>query len=93
VTDDDLRDLVEQAHLLREFTKDPGYSAWENACKRRIEAKRREMIAGTPRTIEEYRYTAGWIEGAEYALGVLGDLETRIDRERESRKQVVPVTV
>lgn len=93
MTDDDLRELVEQAHLLREFRKDPGYSVWENSCRHRVEAKRREMIAGKPRTIEEYRYTAGWIEGAEFALGALEHLEDRISREREARKQQTPVTV
>jgi hypothetical protein len=88
LTDDELRDLVEDAHLLREFTKDPGYSVWVNSCQRRIEAKKREMIAGIPETVEAYRHTAGWIEGAEYVLGAMHDLDARIARAREARKPV-----
>lgn len=93
MTEDELRDLIEQAHLLREFQKDPGYSVWQNACARRIEAKKRELLGGSLKTVQEYRYIAGWIEGAEFALGALEHLEMRIANEREARKSREPVSV
>jgi hypothetical protein len=93
VNDDDLRDLIEQAHLLREMQADPGWATWQRHCAKRIEAKKREMIQGVPKTIEAYRHTAGWIDGAEYALNALAQLELQIEGERDRRADKQPVTV
>ena len=86
MNDDTYRDLIERAHDLRELTLHPGWAVWNNHLHRRIMAKQREMLAGKD-TLEAYRHTAGWIEGMEYALGVLSELERQIQRERDRRKE------
>ncbi len=93
MTDDEYRDLIEQAHLLRELQKTDGYKVWSLHCARRVEAKKREMIGGVPKTVEAYRYTAGWIEGAEYALDALPQLDEKVTRERDRRKDKTAVNV
>lgn len=84
MTDDELRELVEMQHLVTELEKTAGWQTWKQLCDRRIEAKKREMIAGVPETVEAYRYTAGWIEGAEFVLDASAALDRKIKRARES---------
>lgn len=86
MTDEEYRDLIERAHNIRELQLTPGWETWNNHLHRRLEAKRREMLAGKD-TLEAYRYTAGWIEGCAYALDALGELERQVKREQAQRQE------
>lgn len=91
MTDDQYRDLIESAHQLSELQMHPGWAVWNNHLHRRIEAKKREMLAGKD-TLEAYRYTAGWIEGCQYALDATGELERQVKRENERRQETKTAT-
>lgn len=86
MTDDDYRDLIERAHQVRELQHQPGWGVWGQHVARRVDAKKREMLAGKD-SLEAYRYTAGWIEGAQYALDAIGELERQQKREAERRAE------
>lgn len=86
MTDDEFRDLIEKAHQLQELQHHEGWAIWNNHVHRRIDAKKREMLAGKD-TLEAYRYTAGMIEGMQYALDALGELERQKQREAARREE------
>ncbi len=91
VNDDEFRDLVEAAHLIGEMQQHPGWIVWRNHLTRRIDAKKREMLAGKE-SLEAYRYLAGWIEAMEYAVDSTGELAKWRDREAKRRKEAKAAT-
>lgn len=86
MTDDEYRELVEAVHLVEEMMRHPGFMVWSNFLNRRVNAKKREMLAGFD-SLDAYRYCAGWIEAMEYALDSTGELKKRRDREAAKRNE------
>lgn len=82
MSEEDLRQLVEQAHQIRELTKHPGWVVYEDWLKHRILGEQRSLLAGNVTDIQEYKLRAGLIRGVTMALTAADDTQTLVDNER-----------
>lgn len=76
---EEAHELIELRHQLQELMSTPGWQVWRDQCQARINAKEREILAGLE-TLEDYRYNAGWIEGARFVLDAHEILDIKIER-------------
>lgn len=91
MNDDELRDLQERAHQIRELQAMPQWAMLHDYVSAMVNAKNRSLLNGNAKTIEEYRADAGWINGALFVLNAadrldeqLKDSTNRIIEQREA---------
>jgi hypothetical protein len=66
-----LRGLIEQAHLLDELTRHPGWEVLEDFCLRGPQGsakKQTALVNGTAKTLEEYKERCGELRGIHFVL-------------------------
>lgn len=69
--EDVVRGLIEQAHLLDELTRHPGWEVLEDFCLRGPQGsakKQTALINGAARTLEEYKERVGELKGIHFVL-------------------------
>lgn len=82
-TEEQLRDLVERTHRIRQLTKTPDwqlYADWLIAC---LEPKQRALLSGSMDDMLRYKQEAGFIQGAMFALHAADELERQLARAQE----------
>lgn len=79
VNDDQLREIQERAHQIRELTRDPKWAILADYVGAMISAKNRSLLNGNAKTIEEYRGEAGWISGAYFVLQAADHLDRQLE--------------
>lgn len=93
MTEEEYRELLEQATLIDDLTKQPGWGAFTDFLINKTLPSRRIITSGSCRTMEEYRETAGFIKGIEWALSApdhaLSLVETAKDLIEPSREENV----
>ena len=83
MTEDELRELIERAHQIRELTKTPEWELLRDYIATVVSKKNRALLNGNAKTIEEYRGEAGWIQGAMFVLEAADQLDLQVERARE----------
>jgi len=76
--DNELRELQERAHQIRELAKHPSWALLTDYCSTVINAKNRFLLNGGAKTIEDYRADAGWISGAMFVLNAADHLDQQV---------------
>lgn len=81
----ELRELQERAHQIRQLQQTSGWELLADYVKAQADAKLRRLIAGRAKTVEEYRGDAGWIQGATFVLNAADELDKMIAGAAERR--------
>jgi hypothetical protein len=76
--ENELRDLQERAHLIREMTRTPAWELLRDYCSTVVDAKTRNLLSGHAATVEEYRADAGFVSGARFVLEAGDRLEQQL---------------
>ena len=87
MTDEELRQLQEEAHQLEELTRHPGWQVFTRLAQNgdgMVAANERRVLHGNCETTDEYQKWVGWLSGARTILGI--PEATALKRDRESAK-------
>jgi len=79
--ENELRNLQEQAHQIRELQNQPGWLILRDYVRAHIQRKQHFLLNGNAKTLEDYRAVAGWVQGAEFALTVGDQIEEQLERD------------
>lgn len=78
MTDNELRELQERAHQIRQLHQQPGWAMLADYAQAVKEAKLRELVHGQGRTLEQHREAAGFVQGVQFVLAAADELDKRI---------------
>jgi len=79
VDENELRELQERAHRIRQLQSGPEWELLCDYCSTVINAKNRHLLNGNAKSIEEYRADAGWISGAMFVLNAADHLDQQLE--------------
>lgn len=82
--DDPIRQLIEDAHQLQELTRHPGWQVLTRLSGKDIEAWQTRMNSGKFKSLEEYKFCAGWLDGARQLLDVPATVQRQLERTQEA---------
>lgn len=78
-SEDEVRALVEQSHLIDELQRQTGWSVLEDWVLRGPVGtvhKHKRLVEGKCKTIEEYASLTGFLQGVEFVLKAANDTNT-----------------
>lgn len=78
----EVRKLIEQVHQLHELTLHPGWQVFSAVAGEQIENWQTRLSSGRLNDLHEYKFIAGWLDGARQLLGLPGSMQERLDRLR-----------
>lgn len=87
MTDDEFRELVERAHQIREVTRHEGWTYLTDRAAINIGARQQQLLQARFESMEEYKRTAGWVEGALWVLQLADTVQGEVERERGERRE------
>lgn len=85
--ENELRELQERAHRIRQLTSTPDWELLRDYCSTIINAKNRHLLNGNAKSIEDYRADAGWISGAMFVLNASEHLESQLETQLQLRAE------
>lgn len=88
MNENELRDLQERTHRIRELQRDPAWELLHDYCSTIINAKNRNLLNGNAKTIEDYRADAGWISGAMFVLKAADHLEQQLETQMQLKAEL-----
>ena len=84
--DEQYRALQEQAHLLTELEKHPGWAVFTDYVRTVLAAPiQRNLLRGTHDTLDGYKFDAGTLAGIERTLAAPDTVRAMLDGERTRR--------
>jgi hypothetical protein len=86
MSEEDLRDLIEQAHQIRELTKHPGWAVYTDWLIHRMRGEQEALLRGNISDIQDYKLKAGTVRGVSMALSAADDTQMLVDNERARRR-------
>lgn len=85
--DEPLRRLIEDAHQLHELTLHPGWQVLKRLAEQDIGAWQGRMNSGNFKSLEEYKFCAGWLEGARQLLGGPETVQAQLRQAQEQAEE------
>lgn len=70
MNEEQYRELQERVHVLRELANTSGWLYLTDLANDRLLSHRGRLRRGLLETLEEYKYIAGFVQGAEFILGL-----------------------
>lgn len=86
--DNRLRELQEEAHRIRELQQQPAWQDLVRFVSRMTDSKTRWLLNGNAKTLEDYRWEAGWVAGATYILQAPTQADLRVERMMSARAEL-----
>lgn len=83
VTENELRELIERQHLLHELSRHEGWPIYVDYIVDQMAKKQRRLLSGQLEDMEGYKFEAGYLAGAQYALDAERNIEAMVARARE----------
>ena len=77
------RELVEQAHQLRELTATSHWGTLTRFVQEAADRRVSHMIGARDRTLDEYARDAGWVEGVRFVLNAADHAQQQAERSGE----------
>jgi hypothetical protein len=87
LTEDDFRELLERNQQIQELTSHPGWKFLSDRAVHTIAARQRSVLGGTVLSLEDYKRSIGWLEGAGFVLKIPEIVEEEV---RAARGEVSP---
>lgn len=82
MTENEFRELIERQHLLHELSLHEGWGIYVDYVIDRMAKKQRALVGGRLDSMEDYKFEAGWMEGAQYALDAEKNVEAMVVQAR-----------
>lgn len=79
MTENELREIQERAHLIRDLTRDHRWAILHDYVSDMVNKKNRSLLNGNAKSIEDYRAEAGWISGALFVLQAADHLDRQLE--------------
>lgn len=79
---EEARRIVEQAHHLSRLLEFPEWHVLDGYVREAMAVKQRGMVNNGCNSMEEYRFMAGWLAGAQYVLDAAKTTEAGAVRAR-----------
>ncbi len=87
MNDAEFRDLTERALAIQLLTEHASWPLYVDYITAQIAAKNRWLLQGNAKTLEEYRGTAGWIQGAQACLNAHETLNASLQRAHQEARR------
>lgn len=91
LNDDELRALQEDAHMLEELTKHPGWSIFVGYCHAIMDGDKRRVLGGVLADPLEYKAVTGRIVGIHDVLNAPIVARQKVDTELNQRRELAQV--
>lgn len=87
LSDDELRALQEDAHMLEELTRHAGWQVFVGYCHAIMDGDKRRVLAGAVSDPLEYRAVTGRLVGIHDALNAPAVARQKVDTELGQRRE------
>ena len=78
MNEEEVRELAENVQLLRDLSREPGWSVYQDYLISLQGTHTRTILGGSLDTIERYRYEIGFLAGLQAAARALATLERQL---------------
>ena len=81
--EDEFRELLERIQVVEDMAATPGWAYLADRAAVTIGAKPHQILAGSVVDINEYKSLSGWLQGAQFVLGLPERMRKEVEAARE----------